>query len=261
MFEPKRRSSVSAAYTERLEEQVERFARSRDARLREMLIHRQRGLVEALASRFCRRGVPMEDLVQVGTVGLIMALDRFDPTLGVKFSTYAVSTIVGEIKHFFRDCTWAVKVPRQLQDIAANLPRAEEKLCTQLGRTPNIRELAAHFNVSEEELLEAMDLDQAYSPYSLDAELGNEPGDSSERLQDVVGGSDRELESIVEYAPLRAAMQRLDPRKQYILQRRYFDEWSQNEVSRELGISQMHVSRLEREALRDLRRALDLRTA
>jgi RNA polymerase sigma-B factor len=261
MVEPRRRSSVSAANSEKLEEQVERYARSRDARLRESLIHHQRGLVEALASRFTRRGAPIEDLIQVGTVGLIMALDRFDPTLGVKFSTYAVSTIVGEIKHFFRDCTWAIKVPRQLQDIAANLPRAEEKLCAKLGRTPSIRELAAYFHVTEEELLEAMDLDQAYSPYSLDAELGSEPGDSHERLQDVVGFSDQDLESIVEYAPLRAAMQRLDARKQWILQRRYFDEWSQNEVSRELGISQMHVSRLEREALMDLRRALDVRAA
>src|SRR3712207_2327380 len=160
MFETRRRSSVSTANSEQLEEQVERYAISRDTRLREALIHHQRGLVEALAACFSRRGAPMEDLIQVGTVGLLMALDRFDPTIGVKFSTYAVSTIVGEIKHFFRDCTWAVKVPRQLQEIAANLPRVEEKLCAQLGRTPTIRELTAHFQVSEEELLEAMDLDQ-----------------------------------------------------------------------------------------------------
>lgn len=257
----RRRSSVSTVQSEQLDEQVERYARSRDARLRENLIEHQRGLVEALAARFSRRGAPMEDLIQVGTVGLIMALDRFDPSMGVKFSTYAISTIVGEIKHFFRDCTWAVKVPRQLQEIAANLPRAEEKLCCRLGRTPTIRELAAYFSVSEEELLEAMDLDQAYSPYSLDAELSAEPGDTSDRLLDVVGCQDQGLESIVEYAPLRAAMERLEPRKQWILQRRYFDEWSQIEVSRELGISQMHVSRLEREALLDLRRALDARAA
>jgi RNA polymerase sigma-B factor len=261
MLVTRRRSAVSAAQSEQLDEQVARYARSRDARLRERLIERQRGMVEALASRFSRRGAPMEDLVQVGTVGLIMALDRFDPSMGVKFSTYAISTIVGEIKHFFRDCTWAVKVPRQLQEIAANLPRVEEKLCCRLGRTPSIRELAAYFNVTEEELLEAMDLDQAYSPYSLDAELSAESGDTSERLMDVVGGEDQGLTAIVEYAPLRAAMSRLDARKQWILQRRYFDEWSQNEVSRELGISQMHVSRLEREALTDLRRALGTRVS
>lgn len=259
MLVTRRRSAHSAAQSRQLDEQVTRYAHSRDPRLRERLIERQRGMVEALAARFSRRGAPMEDLIQVGTVGLILALDRFDPSMGVKFSTYAISTIVGEIKHFFRDCTWAVKVPRQLQEIAANLPRAEEKLCCLLGRTPSMREMAAYFNVTEEEMLEAMDLDQAYSPYSLDAELSAEAGDTGERLMDVVGGEDQDLTSIVEFAPLRAAMSRLDPRKQWILQRRYFDEWSQNEVSREMGISQMHVSRLEREALTDLRRVLGAR--
>jgi RNA polymerase sigma-B factor len=198
----------------------------------------------------------MEDLVQVGTLGLIQALDRFNPTLGVKFSTYAVSTIVGEIKHFFRDCTWMVKAPRHLREISASLPRVEERLEMTLGRPPTTAELAAHFRVSEETLLEAMDLDQVYTPYSLDAELGRETGEVNDRLQDVLGHSDPQLDAIVEHAPLRMALERLTPRKQWILRRRYFDGWSQIEVSEALGISQMHVSRLERAALRDLRRTM-----
>jgi RNA polymerase sigma-B factor len=248
-----RASAVPLAAVEPL---VERFARTRDGKLREKVIESQIGLVEALASRFARPGAPMEDLVQVGTVGLIQALDRFNPTLGVKFSTYAVSTIVGEIKHYFRDCTWLVKAPRHLREIASSLPRAEEKLATKLGRSPTLADLAAHYRVSEETLLQAMDLDQVYSPYSLDAELGVEGGEMHERLQDLLGGNDPELEAIVEHAPLRNALERLAPRKQWILRRRYFEGWSQIEVSEELGISQMHVSRLERDALRDLKRSL-----
>jgi RNA polymerase sigma-B factor len=221
------------------------------------VIESQTGLVEALAARFARPGAPMEDLVQVGTVGLIQALDRFNPTLGVKFSTYAVSTIVGEIKHFFRDCTWMVKAPRHLREIAASLPRVEERLATSLGRPAELKDLAAHFSVTEETLLEAMELDQVYTPYSLDADLGTDTGEAHERLQDLLGGNDPRIESIVEHAPLRSAMERLPERKQWILRRRYFEGWSQIEVSQALGISQMHVSRLEREALRDLKRSLE----
>jgi RNA polymerase sigma-B factor len=247
---------ASAVPLTAVEPLVERFARTRDTKLREKVIESQIGLVEALASRFARPGAPMEDLVQVGTVGLIQALDRFNPTLGVKFSTYAVSTIVGEIKHYFRDCTWLVKAPRQLREIASSLPRAEEKLSSKLGRSPTLTELAAHYRCSEETLLQAMDLDHVYSPYSLDAELGVEGGEMHERLQDLLGGNDPDLEAIVEHAPLRNALERLAPRQQWILRRRYYEGWSQIEVSEALGISQMHVSRLERDALRDLKRRL-----
>jgi RNA polymerase sigma-B factor len=243
-----------------VEHLVERFAQTRDARLREKLIESQIGLVEALAAKFARPGALMEDLVQVGTVGLIQALDRFNPELGVKFSTYAVSTIVGEIKHYFRDCTWMVKAPRHLREIAASLGRVEERIATELGRPPTLAEVASHFRVSEETLLQAMDLDQVYTPYSLDAELGSDATDVHERLADLLGRNDPEIESIVEHAPLRSALERLSQRKQWILRRRYFDGWSQIEVSQELGISQMHVSRLEREALRDLKRTLGLQT-
>jgi RNA polymerase sigma-B factor len=232
------------------------YARTRDAAMREQLIMAHRHLVEALAARFCRRGAPLEDLVQVASIGLIQALDRYDPARGVKFTTYAVSTIVGEIKHYFRNCTWAVKVPRQLQEIAANLARTEETLSRKLGRSPTVGELAARFGVTEEEISEAIELDRAYSPYSLDAELASEGGEVNDRLQDLLGRQDERLEAIVEHSPLHGALSGLDARKKWILQRRYFDGWTQVEVSRELGVSQMHVSRLEREALRELRQKL-----
>jgi RNA polymerase sigma-B factor len=232
------------------------YAVSRDPDLREQLIHGHRHLVEALAARFCRRGAPLEDLVQVASIGLIQALDRFDSTRGAKFTTYAVSTIVGEIKHYFRNCTWAVKVPRQLQEIAANLARTEEMLFRRLGRSPTVGELAGHFGVSEEEISEAIELDRAYTPYSLDAEMASESGEGNDRLQDVLGRPDDRLQAIVEHSALHGALSSLDRRKQWILKRRYFEGWTQVEVSRKLGVSQMHVSRLEREALRELRQQL-----
>jgi RNA polymerase sigma-B factor len=239
-----------------LEELAGRYALTRDTRLREQLIEAHQPLVEGMAARFCRRGAPLEDLVQVATIGLIQALDRFDPTRGVKFTTYAVSTVVGEIKHYFRDCTWSVKVPRQLQEIAANLARTDEMLHRKLGRAPTVSELAAHFCVSEEEISEAIELDRAYTPYSLDAEMGSDSGEVNDRLQDLLGAPDERLQAIVEHSALHGALACLDARKQWILVRRYFDEWTQIEVSRELGVSQMHVSRLEREALGELRRRL-----
>jgi len=206
-----------------------------------------------MAARFCRRGAPLEDLIQVASIGLIQALDRYDPHRGVKFTTYAVSTIVGEIKHYFRDCTWSVKVPRQLQEIAANLARVDELLSRKLGHSPTVSDLAAHFGVSEEEISEAIELDRAYTPYSLDAEMGAENGEVNDRLQDLLGRVDDRLQAIVEHSALHGALAGLEERKKWILRRRYFDEWTQIEVSRELGVSQMHVSRLEREALRELR--------
>jgi RNA polymerase sigma-B factor len=239
-----------------LETMAADYATSRDPRLRERLIHGHRHLIEALAARFCRRGAPLEDLVQVASIGLIQALDRFDPTRGAKFTTYAVSTIVGEIKHYFRNCTWAVKVPRQLQEIAANLARTEETLFRKLGRSPTVGELAVHFGVSEEEISEAIELDRAYTPYSLDAEMASETGEVNDRLQDLLGRPDDRLQAIVEHSALHGALSHLDRRKQWILQRRYFEGWTQIEVSRKLGVSQMHVSRLEREALRELRQRL-----
>jgi RNA polymerase sigma-B factor len=232
------------------------YARTRDAGLREQTILEYRNLVEILAAKMARKGAPVEDLIQVGTVGLILALDRFDPDRGVKFTTYAVNTIVGEIKHYFRDCTWLVKVPRQLQEVAAKVHRANEGMAREMGRAPTISELARRLDLSEEVIVEAMELDVVYTPYSLDAHLGAEDAENHERLTDVLGQSDGRLERVVDHAPLWSAMDGLEPRKRWILRRRYFDEWSQSEVGRSLGISQMHVSRLEREALKELKTAM-----
>jgi RNA polymerase sigma-B factor len=239
------------------EELAAAYARTRNKDLRERTILEYRNLVEILSTKMARKGAPIEDLVQVGTIGLIQALDRYDPNRGVKFTTYAVNTIVGEIKHYFRDCTWMVKVPRQLQEISASVHRNNEEMTRLLGRAPTISELARKMCLSEELIVEAMELEVVYNPYSLDAHLGAEESEAHDRLTDVLGRQDTHLAEIVDHAPLWGAMGALDPRKQWILRKRYFDEWSQSEVGRSLGISQMHVSRLEREALRELKRVMD----
>jgi RNA polymerase sigma-B factor len=233
------------------------YARNRDPELRERVVGEFRNLVEILASKMARKGAPAEDLVQVGSIGLLLALERYDPERGVKFTTYAVNTIVGEMKHYFRDCTWLVKVPRQLQEVASSVHRTNEKLLRRLGRSPTISELAEELNLSEELIVEAMELEVVYTPYSLDAHLGAEDTETHERLNEVLGRADLRLERLVEHAPLQQGIEELEPRKRWILRRRYFDECSQTQVGRELGISQMHVSRLEREALRELRELVE----
>lgn len=235
---------------------LESYWRTRNPELREAILKQFENLINSLAAKFARGGVPMEDLAQVASIGLLNALDRFDAERGVKFVTYAVSTMVGEIKHYFRDYTWGLKVPRHLQEIATNLPRVEEELISRLGRSPAISELAQRFHAREEDVLEAMELGHAYQPQSLDARIEFENGDGTDRVQDLMGAADARLEAVVENAPLMAALAALDERKREIVKRRYFDEWSQSEVGRELGISQMHVSRLERQALTELRAAL-----
>jgi RNA polymerase sigma-B factor len=232
------------------------YARTRDSALRERLALRLDGIVHWLARRYARDSVPLDDLIQVGRIGLLQALDRYDPDRGTRFVTYAVTMISGEIKHYFRDMLWDVRVPRDLQELYRAAPRAEEAIRARVHRTPTLSEVAAHLGVPEERIAAAMELGSAYQPRSLSSVPAFEDWDGSESLQDRLGGPDPELEAIIEFGALRSAMQRLDRRKRWILRRRYFEEWTQTEVARELGISQMHVSRLEREALGQLRRSL-----
>jgi RNA polymerase sigma-B factor len=231
------------------------YWRTRDPSLRDPILHQFRSLIHSLAHRFARGGVLAEDLVQVASIGLLSALRRFDPDRGVHFATYALSTIVGEIKHHFRDHGWAVKVPRPMQGIATSLPAVEEALHDRLGRSPTIPELAQQLGTTEEDVLEAMALGQAYQPRSLDTRFEFADGDGTDRMQEMVGAPDAQILALVEYAPLRTALAGLDEQKRQVVSLRHFEERSQREVGRALGISQMQVSRLERQALEELRDA------
>ncbi len=232
---------------------IEQYARTRDVKLRTTIIERHEALVRSLAHKFARPGVPVEDLVQSAWIALIGALDRFDPSHETKFSTYAVHCMVGEIKRYFRDRTWSIKVPRYLQEIAANLNRMEDELYRKLQREPTVTEMAEAFKISEEDLVQAMEMYRAYQTQGLEERREMEDGNDSLALGEIVGRLDMDMESVVEYAPLHGAMATLDERKQCILRRRFFEGFSQQEVADELGLSQMHISRLERSALQQLR--------
>jgi RNA polymerase sigma-B factor len=211
-------------------------------------------LAEYLARRFANRGEPLDDLVQVASLGLIKAVDRFDPTREVAFSTYATHTIVGELKRHFRDKGWAVRAPRRMQELYLSLGKVVAALGQELGRSPTIAELAAEVQVSEEEVLEALEAGQAYRSTSLDAPAGTEEG---ETLGARLGGEDPSLEDAESRATLSPLLGQLGRRERLILHLRFFDGLTQSEIANRLGISQMHVSRLLARSVSQLRNAAE----
>lgn len=223
-------------------------------RLRDELVELHLPLVEYLARRFRNRGETVEDLVQVATIGLIKSIDRFDAERGVEFSTYATPTIVGEIKRHFRDKGWAIRVPRRLQELKLSLTKATGELSQRLGRAPTIAELAEHLQMSEEEVLEGLESANAYSTVSLDApDSGDEDAPA---VADSLGAPDVALEGVEYREALKPLLDQLPPREKRILLLRFFGNRTQSQIAAELGISQMHVSRLLSRTLAQLRQGL-----
>jgi len=232
------------------------YQRTRDEGVREQLIEAHANLVRYLARKFANRGEPLEDLIQVGMIGLINAVDRFDPDRGIRFATYATPTILGEIRRYFRDRGWAMKVPRRLQELSLAANKAADGLTQELDRSPKISEIAARLEVTEEEALEAMELGELYELPSLDRDLGDDSDDSGGVLADYVGRTDAEVDQFERRAHLTQALSELPEREHNIIELRFFRNLSQTEVARRLKISQMHVSRLQQKALRKLRQLL-----
>ena len=239
--------------TERL---MAEFAKTRDPRLRDRLVLMHDRMVRYLASRFDNRLSPQEDVVQVAYIGLISAIDRFDPKKGVSFVTYAIPTIVGEIKRYFRDQTWMLKAPRKLRDLGLNLKKLRQDLEQKLGRSPSVQEMAEAAHVTEERLLQAMEVSRTYVPCSLDTCLYGRDGSRKGPVSECVGEDDAGIRFIEERDALKQAVTHLNERQQQLIQLRFYDEMSQAEVAKRFGISQMQVSRLERQALHDLQRIL-----
>ena len=234
-----------------------RYYRTRSPMVREQLVMNHMNLVRFLAKKFANRGEPLDDLIGVGTIGLMHAIDRFDPERGIRFATFATPTIVGEIKRHFRDRGWAIKVPRRLQEVNLAANKAVEALTRKLNRPPTVQEVADQINASLEETLEGMELGHLYELISLDNELGDDDDESRSRLEDYVGKEDVAFEEFSERTRLEAAIGRLTPRERKIIILRFFKGWSQTDVARELNISQMHVSRLQHKALARLREMVD----
>ena len=236
-----------------LQERFEAYRRTGDPALRDQLVETHLGLAEYLARRFDRRGEPLDDLIQVASLALIKAVERFDPERGLEFSTFAVPTIAGELKRHFRDKSWAVRVPRRLQELHLRLGTVVAELTHELGRSPTIPEIAERLEASTEDVLEAMEAGRAYRSSSLDAPVTGEEGDGATPLSARMGEIDLNLTKVDERSQLASLLKDLPERERTILVLRFFDGLTQSQIADRIGISQMHVSRLLARTLQDLR--------
>ncbi|MCA1595178.1 MAG: SigB/SigF/SigG family RNA polymerase sigma factor [Chloroflexi bacterium] len=234
-----------------------RYKETGDTAIREQLILMHDKLVRFLARKFADRGEPLNDLVQVGYIGLINAVDRFDPERGTKFSTYATPTIVGEIRRHFRDTRWSLKVPRRLQELNLAVRKLTDQMSHTLGHSPTVEELAQKLQVSEEDVLEAMELGFiAYETVSLDAAVETEGESGGTTLSDFVGSNDQTLDHFDMNYRLKEAIEELEPRERLVVTLKFFESLSQTDIAKRLNCSQMQVSRIQRRALIRLREAM-----
>lgn len=230
------------------------FDRREEDGVRDRLAEHYLPLAQGLARRYRHCGQPMEDLVQVACIGLVKAIDRFEPVRGVSFESYAVPTILGELKRYHRDRGWSVRMPRQLQELALHVKDTIPELAQELGRSPTVGEVAEHSDLSEEDVLEALDAQDAYTSMSLDTPLG--AAGESMTLADTIATDDEQLEIAEEWAECAPHLRSLPDRERRLIELRFFRDRTQSEIARELGISQMHVSRLLSQTLETLREAV-----
>jgi RNA polymerase sigma-B factor len=223
-------------------------------RIRAQLVDNYHDFVYFLARKFANRGEPLEDIAQVGYLGLIKAIERFDPDLGYEFTTFATLTVAGEIKRYFRDKGTAIRFPRRLQELHQSVLRVNEQMKNELGREPSVAELAERLGVTPDDVTEAMEMGPAVVPVSLDQPIGSSDGQESRSVAEQIGGADPELDRVEMRDVLERAMEHLTPRERAIMAMRFYEQMSQSEIAKRLGISQMHVSRLQRAALEQLRK-------
>lgn len=229
---------------------LERWHHQRDADARTELVERMLPFVHHIARGYAGRGEPLDDLVQVGAIGLVHAIDRFDLERGLRLSTFAAPTISGEIKRHFRDRAWAVRTPRDLQELHAKLRTAGERFAGREGRAPTVAELCELVGRAEEDVLDALEAGRNYTAASLDARTGD---DEDHAVLDALGAADAGYDRAEERALLRRGLAALPERERKIVLLRYARDLSQREIAQEIGISQMHVSRLLRRSIEALR--------
>ena len=234
---------------------LRRYHENGDLQAREQLIEQYMSLVRSLARRYSYRGEQLEDLVQIGAIGLIKAIDRFDLDRGVELTTYATPNIIGEIKRHFRDKGWSVRVPRGLQELNVQLSKLVEQLTVQYSRSPTIPELAKAAGVEEEEVLEALESGRAYTSLSLSVGGGGGDDDDLDPLESL-GTEEHQYEVSEDRAVLAPGFKALDERERKILQLRFFEGLTQSQIAQQVGISQMHVSRLIRRSLEKIRETI-----
>ncbi len=228
----------------------------KDEEIQEKIVLTYQDLVRSIARKYAKNSMIHEDLVQVGMLGLLAAIRRYDPTLGKSFESFAIPTIIGEIKRFIRDKTWSVHVPRRIKELGPKIKKATEQLTTDQQRSPSVKDIALYLEVSEEDILEAMEMGQSYKALSVDKKIEADADGSTVSILDLIGNKDSGFELSEQRMLLEKILPLLTEREQKILQYTYFENRSQKETGELLDISQMHVSRIQRKAIKKLREAL-----
>jgi RNA polymerase sigma-B factor len=239
-------------------ELVNRFQTHGDKNAEKELVKKYSKLVESLARKYSKGKDYHEDIVQVGMLGLLGAIRRFDSSYGKSFESFAVPTIVGEIKRFLRDKTWSVHVPRRIKELGPKIKRTVDELTIDLQRSPKIDEIADYLDVSEEEVLEAMEMGRGYNALSVDHSIDADSEGGTVTLHDIIGENDEGYKMVHEQLMIKDSLQVLNEREQKIINLTYLENLSQKDTGELLGISQMHVSRLQRKALEKLRQAINV---
>ncbi|EUJ19080.1 RNA polymerase sigma factor SigB [Listeria aquatica] len=247
---------VSQPDKEKVYEWIEAFQKTGDENAQYQLVVHYKNLVESIARKYSQGKSFHEDLVQVGNIGLLGAIRRYNPEFGKSFEAFAVPTIVGEIKRFLRDKTWSVHVPRRIKELGPKIKNAVEELTREMQDSPQISDIAAYIDASEEEVLEAMEMGKSYQALSVDHSIEADSDGSTITLLDVVGNDDDGFEQVNQRMLLEKVLPILDSREQKILQYTFIENRSQKETGELLDISQMHVSRIQRQAIKKLREAL-----
>jgi RNA polymerase sigma-B factor len=235
---------------------LERYARDRSPTVREELVERFMPLARRLAARYAGGAEPFDDLVQVASVGLVKAIDRFDPVRGTAFSTFAVPTILGELKRHFRDRGWSVHVPRDVQERILKVERALADLPSKLGHSPTVQEIADRIEATDEEVLEAMHAAQGHHAVSLDASSSLGDGDDPGPLRDRIGEEDLSFDTVEYGEAIGPVLEEISERDRKVLHLRFVEDMTQSEIAEQVGVSQMHVSRILRATIEKLRKQI-----
>ena len=253
---PRKASTKTAWDKEKTRELFRRYKEEGDMDAREKLVMSHLNLVRFLANKFKNRGEPLDDLVQVGYLGLLKAIDRFDPDRGLEFTTFATPTIMGEIKRHFRDKGWSVRVPRRLQELSAKVNQATDKLTVDLQRSPTVEEIAKYLGSTVDEVLEAMESSSAYSSVPLEAPSGGDSDDAPSVI-DRYAADDQDLDFTDDRLVIEEALRGFSPREREVIELRFLKGMTQIEIAKKLGISQVQVSRLLRRTLKKIQDKID----
>ena len=239
---------------ERKRRDFEEYNRTKDPELREKLIEDNLYIAEILAKKYYGRGIDYDDIYQVASIGLIYAVDRYDPSKGFEFSSFATPTIVGEIKKYFRDKGWTIRVPRRIQELSKKINNARVYLAQNLQKAPTVKDIAEYLNTTEEEVLEAIEASRVYQPQSLDISYENQSDDKEVNLADIIGQDEEYFEKIEMNDLMESLFKNLNEVEKTILVERYFNRKTQVAIAEQLNISQMTVSRIEKKVLERLKK-------